>query len=194
MGYPEGYCHPGKEESKSYLLSRGPIKVSILSVSNDKNMHCLWDIFPTFTRLTIDSLRAPYWFLYEGTPGGLLEPDSDICVRMGNVKTLCSEKWQGDIDAKGETGEWLYFGDAASNRSLYLVQNQDDDKMESYWPMNEEMTVFGFGRLDLNKYMSKQNNKFTIGLVDSLDYSYVKRMIDSAYQPIDITISEIDSR
>lgn len=194
MGYPEGYCHPGKEVSKSWIVEHGPIKVSILSESNDKKMRCMWDFFPNFARLTIVKLRTPYWFLYEGTPGGLLQEDSDFCVRPGNIKTLCSESWNGDIDAQGEPGEWIYFGDVATNRSLFMVQHLDDEHTDSYWPMNHEMTVFGFGRLDLQKFMQRQNNKFTIGFVNSHDYDQVKKTIDSAYYPIEVTVGEFEKK
>lgn len=187
MGYPEGYCHPGKEVSTSRIVHSGPVKVTIESESLDKKMQCRWDIFPEFARLTVQDMRPPYWFLYEGTPGGELEVQSDICVRPGNVRTLCSESWEGDIESE-DPGEWLYFGDPAVNRSLFLVQHVDDDHMDSYWPMNEEMTVFGFGRLDLNKYMTRQPNQFTIGLVNSLEYDRLRRHINSAYQPLRIEV------
>ncbi len=193
MGYPEGYCHPGKEESTSWLVHRGPIKVTIQSESNDNKMKCQWDIFPHFARLTVIRMRTPYWFLYEGTPGGTLEMDSDFCVRPGNVRTLCSESWEGDIQSEDE-GEWLYFGDVQTNRVLYLVQHIDDRLMDSYWPMNEEMTVFGFGRLDLNKFLKRQNNQFTMGLVDTHAYDIVKKEIHSAYQPLETRRGKIAKR
>lgn len=191
-GYPEGYNHPGKEVSDSWIIEPGPIKVSILSESRDQKMRCVWDIFPNYARLTFIKMRSPYWFLYEGTPGGTLEEESDFCVRLGNIKTLCSEKWNGDIEANGETGEWLYFSDVHTKRSLFLVQNRDDANADSYWPMNNEMTVFGFGRLDMVKSMERQNNQFTIGLTDAFEYEDMKRIIDSAYQPLNIKVGSIE--
>ncbi len=193
-GYPEGYNHPGKEVSDSWIVENGPVKVTILSESLDKKMRCRWDIFPDYARLTYLTLRPPYWFLYEGTPGGLLEVESDFCVRLGNIKTMCAEKWDGDIDALGEPGEWLYFSDVATHRSIYLVQSLDDKKPDSYWPMNKEMTVFGFGRLGMEKSIVRQNNQFVIGLAETHDYSEMKKIIDSAYQPLTVKVSNIEAK
>ena len=58
--------------------------------------------------------------------------------------------------------------------------------------MNQEMTVFGFGRLDMVKSMKRQNNQFTIGFVNSHDYDKVKKNVDSAYQPINVKIGHIE--
>jgi hypothetical protein len=193
-GYPEGYNHPGKEVSNSWIVENGPLKVSIFSESNDQKMQCQWDIFPTYARLTYIKLRPPYWFLYEGTPGGELQEEADFCVRPGNIKTLCSEAWNGDIDAQGEPGEWLYFSDAATNRSIFLVQNVDDENPDSYWPMNSEMTVFGFGRLGMEKSIVRQQNQFIIGLAETYDYDKMKKIIDSAYLPINVKVGNIEPK
>jgi hypothetical protein len=96
MGHPEGYCHPGKAVSSSRIISDGPIKVSILSESDDRKMRCVWDVFPSYARLTVLKMRKPYWFLYEGTPGGKLDEDSDYCIRAdmsGGTRTPASVKW-----------------------------------------------------------------------------------------------------
>ena len=137
-------------------------------------MKCQWDIFPNYARMTVLTMRTPYWFLYEGTPGGKLDMDSDYCVRPGGangIKTLVSEKWDGDIQMENEQGEWLYFGDG--NRVLYLINHHDGNCTDSYWPMNEEMTVFGFGRLGLKKFMEKVPAQFTIGLHDSSSHQEI---------------------
>ncbi len=166
-GYPEGYCHPGKTVSDSRILSAGPVKATIYSQSNDKKMACLWDIFPTHARLTFLQMRTPYWFLYEGTPGGLLEEKSDYIVRPdgpNTIKTTAAEKWEGDIEAEGVAGEWIYFADGTTRHKIWFVHHHDDAETDSYWPMNGEMTVFGFGRLGLEKYMTRVPDRFTLGL------------------------------
>lgn len=193
MGHPEGYCHPGNTVSNSELLSRGPLKVSIRSRSDDGKMQCRWDIFPNHARMTVEKMRTPYWFLYEGTPGGEMDMNSDFCVRPGEnggIRTLVSEKWEGDITAPGEPGEWLYFGDG--QRIVYLIHHQDDDATDSYWPMNEEMTVFGFGRLNLNKYMDQVPSQFTVGFHDRSDYESAKAAIQSAYLPMQIHVGQVE--
>jgi hypothetical protein len=196
MGHPEGYCHPGEAVSDSCIVSSGPVKVTIESESNDGKMHCQWDIFPGYARMTVLNMREPYWYLYEGTPGGELDMDSDFCVRPagdGFAKTPVSERWNGDIPAS-DGMEWVCFADPKQERSLYIVHHEDDEEMDSYWPMNEEMTVFGFGRLDLKKFMRTVPSRFTIGLCDGTEPARVKAVIDDACQPLAITVGPIETR
>ncbi len=181
MGYPEGYCHPGKTVSSSILANSGGDKVSIISESDDGKMKCRWDIYFAHATMTVIKMRAPYWFLYEGTPGGKLNVESDFCVRGDGTKTLLSEKWEGDLSDSGIGGEWLYFADPAVNRSFYIVNHNDDDAIDSYWAMNGEMTVFGFGRKGLNKYIKKTLARFTIGFCDSTDFETVSRAAAASF-------------
>ncbi|MBL7188901.1 MAG: VCBS repeat-containing protein [Phycisphaerae bacterium] len=189
MGHPEGYCHPGKTVSSSKIISGGPIKVSIFSESDDGKMQCVWDIFPSYARLTVLKMRKPYWFLYEGTPGGKLDEDSDYCIRAdtpGGTRTPASVKWDGDLSVQRGAGEWLCFGDGS--RVLYLVHHEDDEAVDSYWPMRGEMTVFGFGRKGINKFMEATPAHFTIGLCEGSTYADVARVVDSAYAPLSVAI------
>lgn len=191
MGYPEGYCHPGKTVSDSQIVSRGPIKVSILSESNDKKMRCLWDIFPTYARLTLLEMRPPYWFLYEGTPGGKLDEDSDYCIRPGQGganKTLAKVRWDGDLSDPDGPGEWVCFGDG--DRVIYLVHHEDDEGLDSYWPMKKEMTVFGFGRKGMKKFMEDVPAHFTVGFCEGSDYAELTKTVHSAYIPLNIKVGD----
>lgn len=195
MGHPEGYCHPGKTVSNSKIISRGPIKVSILSESNDKKMRCLWDIFPTYARLTVLKMRKPYWFLYEGTPGGKLDEDSDYCIRPGHgngIRTSAKVKWDGDLSNPNGSGEWVCFGDA--RRAIYLVHHEDDEAIDSYWPMQNEMTVFGFGRKGIKKFMEEVPAHFTIGFCEGSDYADFTETIHSVYIPLTVTVGSPQMR
>jgi hypothetical protein len=195
MGHPEGYCHPGNEVSDSRILSAGPIKVTLESQSKDGKMHCRWDIFGTYARMTVLTMRLPYWFLYEGTPGGKLDMSTDMCIRANGrdcIVTGVNEKWQGDIQA-GDGVEWLAFADPSLNRSLYIVHHEDDQAMDSYWPMNREMTVFGFGRLGLDKYMRMVPAHFTLGLIDSTDAEEIRAAVNNACQPLHINLGPVEA-
>jgi len=131
MGHPEGYCHPGEAVSDTCILSMGPIKATLESQSHDGKMHCLWDIFPRYARMTVLKMRLPYWFLYEGTPGGKLDMP---------------------------------------------------------------MTVFGFGRLGLNKYMRATPAYFTLGLTDSTDADQIHTAVNNACQPLNIALGPVEAR
>jgi hypothetical protein len=189
MGHPEGYCHPGKTISNSRIISDGPIKVSIMSESNDGKMKCVWDIFPHYARLTVLKMRTPYWFLYEGTPGGKLDEDLDYCIRAdtsGGTRTPASKKWDGDIRVPGGPGEWLCFGDG--DRVLYLVNHEDDEAVDSYWPMQGEMTVFGFGRKGIEKFMKATPAHLTVGFHDESNFANIARAVNSAYVPLIVLV------
>lgn len=190
MGHPEGYCHPGHTVSQTELLSQGPLKVTLASRSLDGRMACRWDIFPRYARMTVLAMRRPFWYLYEGTPGGHLDMDTDLCVRPGPdriITTSVREKWQGDLPST-EGCEWLYFSDPRKNRSLYLVKHRDDEEVDSYWPMNEEMTVFGFGRLGIKKFMRQVPSQFTLGLCEDVKPKRVRDILLSAAQSLVVSV------
>mgnify|MGYP006283144191 CR=1 FL=1 len=193
MGHPEGYCHPGSEKSISRLLTSGPVKATILSESDDGKWITRWDIFPQYARMTVLKTSHPYWFLYEGTPGGELEEESDYCVRCDGTRTDASVRWDGDLACDG-AAEWLYFGDGKIDRVLYLVHHTDDEAIDSYWPMNHEMTVFGFGRKGLKKYMERVPDRFTIGFCEDSDFEYVRKVVHSACRPLVVRVGNPEAR
>lgn len=196
MGHPEGYCHPGMSVSASRILARGPLKATILSESNDGVMRCRWDIFPRYARLTVLKMRAPYWFLYEGTPGGSAVGELDeargYCMRSTGVRTPLSERWEAHLP----NPEWVYFGAGNTSRVLFLVNHQEEDAIDSYWPMEHNMTVFGFGRElgSVNKFMTSIPACFTIGFAPDGTFENAAAVIESAFQPLDITVGTLAMR
>ena len=162
LAYPESNFHPGNTESTSRIVNTGPLKVTIQSETNDGKWACQWDIFPRFARLTMLRVGHPYWFLYEGTPGGKLDEAGDYLVRAPGIRSPAAERWDERLPAP----RWIYFGTAESNRVLYLVHHNDDGETDSYWPMEENMTVFGFGRLGLNSTLEQVPARFTVGFAE----------------------------
>ena len=135
-----------------------------------------------------------YWILYEGTPGGKLDIDTDFWVRSDGKRGFVSEKWTGDIPAP----EWIYFGDANLNRVLYLIHHEDDTITDDYWQMQGNMTVFGFGRKndERGRPISLMNNiptHLTIGFVDAKngDFERVSKYINSAYKDLTILLGSL---
>ena len=123
-------------------------------------------------------LRAghPYWFLYEGTPGGALDEAGDYVVRAPGVRSSAAERW----DERLPTPRWVNFGTSGSNRTLYLVHHADDGETDSYWPMEQNMTVFGFGRLGLKSSLTQTPAQFTIGFADGSANGPAQGMASSA--------------
>lgn len=181
--HPEGYFHPGNTGCTSRITSAGPLKITIESESKDANWAARWEIFPRYARLTVLRAAKPYWFLYEGSLAGKFEPEQQYIVRSGGQRTRATERWDGDIPDP----EWLYFGDTRTRRVLYLVHHEDDSAVDSYWPMQGQMTVFGFGRLKLEKFLEAVPNHFTIGFAE--DAAGAPQVIDSAFRDLMVKAS-----
>jgi hypothetical protein len=182
--YPEGYMHPGRNAVRSAIVHQGPLKITIHSISSDSKWETLWKIYPDFARLTVLRVDHAYWFLYEGTPGGVLDVASDVVIRAEGQKTLAGDSWTGDL--VGE--EWVYFGDPVVERSLYIANHQKDSAVDSYYAMDDKMTVFGFGRKRTDTYLNAVPATFTLGLVDDTSYETVAGEIQAAYETLGTSI------
>lgn len=186
-------CHPGYADpttlgSVSTLVHQGPLNARIRSVSSDQNWDLYWDIYPQYATLTVTKIGAPFWFLYEGTPGGGEKIDAarDYYVLNDGTRKTISDTWNADFT----NPEWLYFGDSNINTVLYLIHHEDDQKVDSYRPMEGNMTVFGFGRQQTGqqKFISTVPARFTIGLTQGTGYAQFKNIINGAYLPITVTV------
>jgi hypothetical protein len=188
------FAHPGYEGAQgtsTVVEDRGPIRVRLRSVTPDDRNATVWDIFPEYARLTVVKTAEPYWFLYEGTPGGKLDVDGDFVVTSTGMKRPVSESWSGDLPGP----EWVYFGDAKLNRILFVINQQDDDATDQFWQMEGNMTVFGFGRQFrcCGRYLTANPGVFTIGLAESSDFEKARQVIESAWRPVTIALSKAES-
>lgn len=91
--------------------------------------------------------------------------------------------------------EWVYFSDPDVDnsdnvaRSIFLVNHDDDSAVDSYRPDTDvypKMTIFGFGRgLEGNTtYLSTTPKRFTVGLMDTTDFTAASAVINAAYQDL----------
>jgi hypothetical protein len=71
-----------------------------------------------------------------------------------------------------------------------LIHEEDDEAVDSYWPMNHEMTVFGFGRKGLEKHMKQLPAHFVVGLCENADLAAVSKAVQSAYRPLSVTVGD----
>ena len=184
--YPEGFFHPGGTALTSHIISQGLLKLKLFSETKDQKWACTWEVYPTYARLTVLRVDHPYWFLYEGTPGGQLDEANDYIVRSDGVRTSAAERW----DVRLSEPRWLYFGAGNANRVLYLIHHEVDGKTDSYWPMEENMTVFGFGRLNLESSLEKTPACFTIGFADGTHHADIADTINAVYQPMMIKVGK----
>ena len=141
--------------------------------------------------MTLLSRGHEYWFLYEGTPGGSLEPNSDFMIRPDGTETPLSESWEADLEGE----EWVTFVDPVSGRSLFVAHHEDDLHGDLYRPMEGNMTVFGFGRSSspLAGLMSEVPQRFSIGLSDETEYAPSAVFIRSVLSPPPVTVGQLEA-
>ena len=189
--YPEPGLHPGYRAATTEAVRRGPIQATLYTRTRDGGWECAWDIYPHYATFTIYKHARPYWFLYEGTPGGAFDPETGYVVRSTGARTPLSEPWEEALPDPA----WVGFGDAKSPYVLYLVHHETDEHVDSYWPMNDEMTVFGFGRAGhgkaLQAFMDRPCAQFTVGFARSGTFEDLACAIDSAYRPVDVSVGPL---
>jgi hypothetical protein len=124
-----------------------PEHVRVHSITRDGAAECMWDFHTDHATMTLLKIPGPYWFLYEGTPGGELNAEQDHVLRPSGERTPLSQPWIEDAP-------WLLFSAGESPHGLYLLRHQDAAPV-SYvsWPYKpdkdgalNQMTVTGFGR------------------------------------------------
>ncbi len=189
--HPEGHFHPGGTKCTTRLLASGPLKAVLESRSQDDKWAVRWEITPAWARLTVLQADHPYWFLYEGTPGGKLEPGTDACLRSDGTRAPAAKRWTGDLP--GDAGiEWACFSDASCPFGLFVAHLADDEAVDSYWPMQGNMTVFGFGRKGLSKHLTGAGRQFMVGFVPAgEDDKAVAAAVAARVRPWKVTLSPV---
>jgi hypothetical protein len=195
-GQPVKYFHCGygfgqyasDNRFTTEVTVREPGHVRIHSETKNHDAAGEWDFFPSHATFTL--LKIPggkYWFLYEGTPGGALDPADDFVVRPGGKQTPLSEPWK-------EVVPWVVFGAKESPHRFFLINHQTGSPVDSYvlWPYKaapdeplNQMTVFGFGRPDWqdpNQHtppMTGLPARFSIGFTDEVKLDALSRAIEA---------------
>ncbi len=204
-GHPEdSYFHPGFINAHSNIVNAGPLKVTVFSETDDPGnlWQVLWEFYPTYARLTVQTVglssSGQYWFLYEGTVGGVQDAN-DVMVRSYGLQTSAfdyADSWEEILDDPA----WVYFRDTSAPRILYLSDDMGDADEDSYRPQGQtsesdpEMTVFGFGRVlntspdKLVPRMTGAGRTFTIGFGE--DHTVADGEIAAASIPLDVVVGE----
>jgi hypothetical protein len=162
------YFHPrnaGTDPAVTRVESSSPDRVSIVAESDKGHWACRYDFFPTRCDFTMTRMppERKFWVLYEGTPAGKLDSTNWWMTSAIAERQPISKRHDGDIPAP----EWIAFGDQRLERAIVLVQHADDSSPDTFYAMDNQMTVFGFGRQGLNKFLDKVPARFSMLLVDS---------------------------
>jgi len=179
-----GFGHPGYTNGTSSIVSQGPLKATISSQTTDGTWKLMWEVYPQYATMTLNQAGANYWLVYEGTPGGQINPTTDYWVRSSGQSLLDNSTWDGDIPSP----EWAYFGDGAMNRVLYLAHHEDDSLPDSFWQLDSNMTVFGFGRKSdvYTGYLSAVPAHLTIGFGEQAGNA--STVINAAFRDLAVNI------
>lgn len=142
-----GFFHPGNHGpggSKTEIVSTFPDHVILRSTSVDEQWQTEWTVGAE--RVTFELLRWPeddagYWFLYEGTPGGVFNL-GDECIRSDGTVTRLDEPWETTT----ADNPWTAFYSPDSGHALIIWIEGARDSPVAYRPMDDSMTIFGLGR------------------------------------------------
>jgi hypothetical protein len=175
----------------SGVPNKGPLKITIRSTSVDQTWRTIWEIFPTYARLTVQLAPVAYWFQYEGTPGGVLEPASDFIVRSTGEQTLANVSWAADITGE----EWMFATDPTVGRSLYMIQYNDADTTTDYYAnSNNLMTILAFGRNGSSRFLTQVPQQFAFGLVDATTLDGVRPTVHDISKSLGFSTGPAEKR
>lgn len=180
QGDDGGVGHPGHDKCISNIE-----ETKIVTTSKSGNWKWTWEFFNNYALLEIlkTDPNQPYWFLYEGTPGGEYNPEN---YYFGTSKIKATNELPDFY--KGETifddFQWIYCGDQNIKRTFYMLQliSDEQDDLVGFLGNTSEgikspdgMTVFGFGRDEKTSPLLSGNQKFAIGF-------YPKKLIKNRNQ------------
>ncbi len=168
--------HTGNWGSATTLESDEEDKATVKSVANVSGWTCTWDFYPDRAVFTLSKGAGHYWFLYEGTPNGGFDGGNNYLLRSDQSSRIpLSQEKGGDIQPmSGESHEWIFFGDKRVGRGLLLVQHHDDNNGDNYYGMENNMTVFGFGRPSgTSEVLTQVPATYTVALVEDSAFARV---------------------
>lgn len=168
-----GAGHPGHEKCTTEQLNEN----TLVSTSLSTKWQWKWEFFADYARVTMlrTDPEVPYWFLYEGIPGGVFEPQYQYygTDRKG-PKYDQSDYFAGD--KRFFNTQWAYFGHRNVDRVLYVAQSQKDTLTDTFSYLGnssdgirsgEGMIVFGFGREEGAVPLLNEKMAFIMGFHES---------------------------
>ncbi len=167
-----GAGHPGHQKCVSRLVDGN----SILSSSLSGSWQWKWTFYENYAAVSMLKIdpQHPYWFLYEGRPGGVFEPAKQYFgTDVGGPRRDQPDYFRGTKIF--ENWQWAYFGHDEVDRILFVSQQKTDRLSDTfgYLGNNEEglraedgMIVFGFGRAASTQPLLTSPNTFFLGFIE----------------------------
>lgn len=192
MVNPGDIFHPGHTHATTTITTQGPLFLELKSTAEEGGWETVWQFFPQHAHLKVTKSPAnsKYWFLYEGTPGGSI---TNTNTQKDRYTLANGSSYDIDVTKEGDlpNPEWIYFHDPSFTRSLFLLHHQNDSATDRYYLMQNNMTVFGFGREGLNKFLSG-NHSFTLGFIESKSHTQVSQVVNQHLSPSTATIGTVE--
>ncbi len=167
----------GTDPSTTNITRREPNHITITAEGHNGKWACRYDFYPTHCTFTMTKMPVgfKYWTLYEGIPGGDYDNSDWWMTSAISEKQPLTVNHDGDIPAP----EWIAFGDPKLTRSLYLYHHEDDTHPDRFYQMHQKMTVFGFGRQGIGKYLDHVPQSISIGLLETDDHEKIGQVIEA---------------
>jgi hypothetical protein len=170
------HFHPrnqATDASHVQVVHAGRERVTTSAQSASGLWECRYDFLDTHCVFTMTKMPPDkkYWVLYEGTPGGQFDASDWWMTSAVKTRQPMSANHDGDIAGP----EWIVFGDARLGRVLFLLHYEDDLHPDRFYAMQSKMTVFGFGRAGVSKFLDRVPQSFAIGLVESTSHAEISR-------------------
>lgn len=166
--------HPGFDKCVTTIVAPNVIETT----TKTGNWKFRWAFYDTYAKFTMvkTSPDVPYWFLYEGVPAGKYEPGK---MYWGNNLDGIRDDFPDLLENTGiyNNLDWVYVGQKAYPRILYLKQIHADERTDFFSYMGntsgesfkspDGMVCFGFGRAhNTTPVLQGENLEFIIGFID----------------------------
>lgn len=189
-----GAGHPGHTQCISEQIGENRIR----STSKSGNWEWEWTFFDDHARLDVQKVDTThaYWFLYEGIPGGVYEPEHQYMgTNTGGPRIELRDFFHGD--KLFDKWQWAYFGHNDVDRILYVAQQSPDEHSDTFSYLGntetgldspDGMIVFGFGRTDGAKPLLKEPESFVVGfweqaIIKAADHDRLAKEMRDVFKP-----------
>jgi hypothetical protein len=174
------YFHPrnaGTDPCRTRVVSAEKDHVAISVESSNRLWAGRYDFFSSHCTFTMTRMPRDkkYWVLYEGIPGGQYHDADWWMTSELSKRTPLTTPRDGDL----REPEWIVFGDVEdSDRVLFLLHHEDDLHPDRFYQMQQKMTVFGFGRQGIEKFLDRVPQSVSIGFLETTDHTEIGRSLN----------------